>query len=458
MKKHFSKKQKRTLRLYRSISVGLIVLCMAVGTLTGILFFARPAASQIENRTLASFPAFSLGSFLDGSWFGQIALWYSDTYPGRDTLLKVQHHFDQLKGIQSNEMVIGVGQADTIGKTSSNSSTASKAANKDGTHNSAQPQHDTRTEIPDAHALAEDIQGQIMEGLLVCDGAVYGGYYFVEDSYNTYTQALERAAKELEGITDVYSILVPNNSGVLLDQETLNKLGGSDQKQAIDYYYTNYSDLIHSVGTIDILREHSNEYLYYRTDHHWTPLGAYYVYENFCKAKGIEPVDRSTLEQVHFEPFYGSYASQLPGVNLNADQFDGWIPKDTNTMKVFTDEEANPGSDQYYEHAIVSPDPNIDEFNQYMRLIAGDQPFEVIDNPNIQDGSSCLVIKESYGNAFVPWLVNNYDKVYVMDFRYSEVPIVTWCKEHEIEDLILINNMQLAASTSVADRYDALLH
>lgn len=117
MKKHFSKKQKRTLRLYRSISVGLIVLCMAVGTLTGLLFFARPAASQIENRTLASFPAFSLGSFLDGSWFGQIALWYSDTYPGRDTLLKVQHHFDQLKGIQSNEMVIGVGQADTIGKT-----------------------------------------------------------------------------------------------------------------------------------------------------------------------------------------------------------------------------------------------------------------------------------------------------------------------------------------------------
>lgn len=440
--------------LKMSQRIGALFFCalMAIGTITGFCFFARPRSSALEKRDLAAFPAFSLASFLDGRWFSDISLWYSDTYPGRDSLLAANRRLKKLEGIAQDEQLILAGgtpaNADTIG--GSTDGAASDADQNKG-------QFDQRDQLPENNVLADEIQNQLMEGLLVKDGAVYAGYYFNEDSYQVYTSAIERAAQMLDGVTTVYSILVPNNSGVMLDEATRSKLGGSDQKQAIDYYYSHYSGKVHPVGTIDTLLEHSNEYLYFRSDHHWTPLGAYYVYRNFCEVKGIEPEDKESLEQVHFEPFLGSYASQLPAVDFNDDSIDLWIPSSGNTMKIFSDASCNPDSADFYEHPIINTDENIDMYNQYMRLIAGDQPFSMIDNPAVSDGSSCLVVKESYGNAFIPWLADHYDKVYIMDFRKVDIPIAAWCKEHEIQDLILINNIQLAASASVAGRYDALM-
>lgn len=452
MQKGFTKKQKQILSVSRKITVLLFCTLMGIGTLGGLLWFARPSQSTLEKRELTAFPSFSLSSFLDGSWFSQVSLWYSDTYPSRDRLLAMNMDIEKLKGIQMGEQILGTArQGDEIGAGSSQ-------AEQDKTTAAEEAQFDTRSTIPDQNTIAEDIEGQLMDGILLKDGAAYGVYWFLENSYQIYTQALERAAKELEGTTNVYSILVPNNSGVMLDEATYAKLGGSDQKQAIDYYYTNYSDLIHPVGTIDTLREHTDEDLYFRTDHHWTPLAAYYVYRNFCEVKGFEPVDKETLEHIHFEPFLGSYYSEYPNMDFTPDVFDAWVPAATNTARVYTQEIGNPDSENYYEAPVVNTSPDLDEYSQYVRLISGDQPFEVIDNPEIEDGTSCLVVKESYGNALVPWLVSHYDKVYVMDFRYNDMPIVTWCRDHGVTDLIMINNIQLAATESVAQRYDALLN
>ena len=76
----------------------------------------------------------------------------------------------------------------------------------------------------------------------------------------------------------------------MLPEKELKGLGGSDQEQAISYYYSLYDKVI-PVKTIETLREHNDEYLYFRTDHHWTQLGAYYVYENFCKEKELNHIN-----------------------------------------------------------------------------------------------------------------------------------------------------------------------
>jgi hypothetical protein len=106
---------------------------------------------------------------------------------------------------------------------------------------------------------------------------------------------------------------------------------------------------------------------------------------------------------------------------------------------------------------IFSTTDNLDQYNQYMRFIQGDQGLEVIDNPDIDDGSTLMIVKESYGNVLVPFLVDHYDKIYVVDFRYNDGDLVTFCKENNITDLMLSNNIQLIASTGVAAMYDALL-
>jgi hypothetical protein len=439
MKKRYTNKQKQILAYAKALSVSVVSIIVCLGMIVGLLFFARPETSTLENRALAAFPAFSFSAFFNGSYFSDISTWYADTYPGRETLLAINQNVKKLYGINTDTQFFGGGSGDEIGDTDLK------------TYN--------RTELPDNYSVEDDIQNQIVEGLLVKDGAAYAGYYFSSDACAQYINALDRAAETLEGITNVYSVLIPNNSGVVLDEQTREGLGGSDQQQAIEYYYSNYSDLVTPVDTINTLLEHSDEYLYFRTDHHWTALAAYYVYRNYCELKGWEPHELSEYETYTYEPFTGSYAVELPDADLIADSVTGYVPLSTNTLTVYA-------SDGDYTHMdaeaawtapIFSTTDNLDQYNQYMRFIQGDQGLEVIDNPDIDDGSTLMIVKESYGNVLVPFLVDHYDKIYVVDFRYNDGDLVTFCKENNITDLMLSNNIQLIASTGVAAMYDALL-
>ncbi len=418
---------------------------MTIGTITGLLFFIRPSQSMLEKRTLTTFPSFTLSTFLDGSYFSDISLWYADTFPGRDRLMSVNNSIASMNGIHPKTQVLSTAKADEIGQKQEKEEETKKEPAK----------------IPDTFALQEEIQGQITAGLLVQNGAAYGGYYFNQAACDQYVNAVNRAASELDGTTNVYSILVPNNSAVMLDKETQEKLGGSDQKQAIEYYYSLYKKA-KGINMIDDLIKNNDKPLYFKTDHHWSADGAYYAYKNFAKEKGFKARSLSDYESKVFSPFYGSYLNEIAQGQLEADSLTVYVPKSTNDMMVYDAEGGIPTKEQLNEpgtpaNIITLDDSLYDENNHYLRFINGDTGFKVIDNPKINDGSSVLVIKESYGNSFVPFLVDHYDKVYIADFRYCDMQIVTWCKENNITDLILMNNIQLIANEGVAQWYDELL-
>ncbi|WP_300845289.1 DHHW family protein, partial [uncultured Dubosiella sp.] len=85
------KSRRRTIQISRRISILLFAVVMTIGTITGLLFFIRPSQSMLEKRTLTTFPSFTLSTFLDGSYFSDISLWYADTFPGRDRLMSVNN-------------------------------------------------------------------------------------------------------------------------------------------------------------------------------------------------------------------------------------------------------------------------------------------------------------------------------------------------------------------------------
>lgn len=429
----------------RRISILLFAFVMTIGTITGLAFFIRPKQSMLEKRELTAFPAFTLNSFLDGSYFSDISLWYADTFPGRDRLMSVNNSIASLNGVHPKTQVLSTAKADEIGQKQEEQEEEKKEPAK----------------IPDTFALQEEIQGQITAGLLVQNGAAYGGYYFNQAACEQYVNAVNRAANELDGITNVYSILVPNNSAVMLDKETQEKLGGSDQKQAIEYYYSLY-DKAKGISMIDEMIKNNDKLLYFKTDHHWSADGAYYAYKNFAKEKGFKPKSLSEYESKTFSPFYGSYLNEIGQGQLEADFVTVYVPTSTNEMMVYDTEGPIPTKEQLNEPGIpaniITLDDNLyDENNHYLRFILGDSGFKAIDNPKINDGSSVLVIKESYGNSFVPYLVDHYAKVYIADFRYCDIQIVTWCKENNVTDLILMNNIQLIANEGVTQWYDELL-
>lgn len=430
----YTKKQQLKISRKRQLSVKIFSFTMVIGMVIGCVFFVRPSESIVEKRTLSKFPKFTISSFLDGSYFSDISTWYSDTYPARDKLIAMNQSLQSTYGIESDTQMIGGNKkGDEIGSTTSSSKKKKKKNAK----------------VPDTTELQADMQDQIMDNLYVEDGAAYSIYYFNQDAATTYIDALNSAAKSLKGTTDVYSILVPNNSGALLDEDTLDKLGGSDQVEAIDYYHDSYSDNVVGVNTIKTLRQHRDEYLYFRTDHHWTSLGAYYVYQNFCKDKGIKAHKLSYFkEKKTFSPFLGTFYDELQSSDMeaNPDYVDAYVPNGTNKL-TYWDENGDE-----HEWNVIRDVSDWGESTGYYCFIGGDNPLTKIHNPKIDDGSSVVVVKESYGNCFVPYLVDHYENVYVIDYRYTDKNIVDFCKEKKIDDLIIINNIQLIAADSVATK------
>lgn len=457
-KKKFTREQKKTIRRFRDIGVKAFAAVLLLGCVMGFLFFLRPDTSKVEKRKLTEFPKFTVSSFWDGSFFSQVSLWYSDTFPLRDTLIAADKKVKGLYGITTSTMMVGGHeQGDdipTIGdkKEESSEESSKKEKEQDSSKEKQEEENKEPVEAPNSQEMEAEIQNQIQQGLYVKDGAAYSVYYFNQDAAETYTNALNQAAEKLDGIANVYSLLVPNNSGAMLSEKELKGLGGSDQKQAIAYYHSLY-DKVKPIKTIETLREHNDEYLYFRTDHHWTQLGAYYVYRNFCEEKGWKPHKLSEFEKMTFEPFLGTFYAELrnPDMANNPDRVDAYVPMGTNDMTYWNTD----GSKQ--EWHVIEDVSTWDDASGYYCYIGGDKPMSIIENPDIDDGSSCIVLKESYGNCFVPFLVDHYQTVYVVDFRYANVNLVDYVKEKNIQDVLIMNNITIIGSDTVANKIAGLL-
>lgn len=465
MKRKYTKKQRQIIKKYHNLGIILFAGVMLLGAFLGLLFFARPKTSEKEKRSLAKYPSFTMKTFLNGEYFSDVSTWYSDTYPFRDALVSADQKLKGLYGIESKTMMVGEEkQADEIpdiddnteAVTETTTAATTEAATEDteaGATTEATTEKVREVDPPDSKGMDEEIQNQIQQNLYVKGDAAYSVYYFGKENCTNYVAALNNVAAELKGQTTVYNILVPNNSGVMLSEDELSKLAGSDQEQAIDYYYSIESDDVKTVDTIKTLRKHNDEYLYFRTDHHWTQLAAYYVYQNFCKVKGIEAHDLSYYDKKEFKNFLGTFYSTLGNSNMeaNPDTVDAYVPKGTNDM-TFWDTDGK----EWNWNVIYDVDSWASS-SKYMTFIGGDRPMEVIENPQIKDGSSCVVLKESYGNCFVPFLVDHYQTVYVLDYRYTTVNVLDFVKEKQADDLIIINNITIIGSTSVVDLISGLL-
>ena len=96
----------------------------------------------------------------------------------------------------------------------------------------------------------------------------------------------------------------------------------------------------------------------------------------------------------------------------------------------------------------VIKDDTFDEANKYMAFLGGDQRLTTIVNDAVEDDSACVLLCDSYGNAFAPFLVDHYHTVYVKDFRYTDPNIVDFCVQNNVTDLIVLNTMKISSAKS----------
>lgn len=440
----------RKLIKFRRAGVISAAFVLAFGAIVGLLFFARPTTSEVEKRTLTAKPAFTWSTFWSGEYFSDLALWYSDTYPLREQLVAADQKLSSLHGIKTDtQMIGGTKQADELPPADAQKKD-SEADGESGDESEKKPTSGASSrakrergevEVPAQEVMAEAIQNQVLDGLYVKGDAAYNIYYFSQEAVEEYADAINKVAEELEGEATVYSLVAPNASGILLSDQEVKDLGGTNQVDAIEYFYSLYDDGVHPIDSVPKLQEHDDEYIFFRTDHHWTALGAYYAYVAFCEEKGIEPENLDDMKHVNFGDFLGSLYSQLNSAEMaaNPDYVEAWIPNGTNKMRLW--DQDGTVSDDYN---VITDTSDWDITGKTMAFIMGDQPLQKIENPDIDDGSTCLLIKDSFGDFFAPWLVDSYQTVYVGDFRYFESNIDDFVRENDVDDVIFCNNVTLA--------------
>jgi hypothetical protein len=443
-----------------TLTVWLAAALLTIMTLLAFCIPLRPTYSELELRDLAAFPSPTVETVLDGTFFSDISTWFADTFPFREQFVALSSRIESLHGFQSAMIHGDVETGDDIptvpAVTDGSDASGTSQAPTDSSA-PADPDASTGTTseapLPELPDLDDDATIEKTGALLQIDDAAYEYYNFKSDVATAYIQTIERAASKLAGKAKVYDLIAPSSIDICVPEKVRSELNTSSQKDALDYFYSSFSSRVTGINVYATLLEHSaaGEYLYFRTDHHWTALAAYYAYCQFADVAGCPKADLETDFTMHtFDGFLGSFYrdTNSSAMRSNPDTVYAYEPVDTNTINIhWPDGTAT-------DYNIITDVSTWSASSKYSSaFIGGDEPYSMIENPNISDGSSILLVKESYGNCFAPFLVESYQYVYIADYRhYSKAESGTLAdlvEREGIQNVLFLNTISSTRSSSL---------
>ena len=275
----------------------------------------------------------------------------------------------------------------------------------------------------------------------------YEMYSYVDSTAKKYADNVNAVADALAGKANVYMLPIPLSSGVSLPDDLYGKDIFADQKAAEQKIIGYMNGNVKSVALYDALLAHRTEYIYFRTDHHWTATGAYYAYEQFCQAKGIAPKPLAGYTTDTYDGFLGTFyrdSNENAAMGANPDKVVAYHPLSTEATLDYTDRNG-----QTLRGKIIYDESDAPASFKYGTFITGDNSYSVINNPDVTDSSSCIVVKESFGNAFVPFLTDHYQTIHVIDYRYWKGSLSQFVTDNNVQDVLFVNNLSAIRSTAL---------
>lgn len=230
----------------------------------------------------------------------------------------------------------------------------------------------------------------------------------------------------------VYNHLVPRNAPV------------RDQEADIKYVQSAVGTSLNFVDLTKTMTSHKDEEIYYKTDHHWTTLGAKYAFDALSTALGIDsPTQEYTIYPVTHS-FQGTLTSKS-GYDKGKDTIELYIPQNVNTdcLVNFVDEGKRTAS--MYESAAL------ENKDKYEVFFGGNHSRVDISTP-MEGKKNLLLFKDSYANCFIPFLVPYYRNIIVIDPRYYYDNIESLITDNEITDILFLYNVNtFLGDTSLGD-------
>ena len=211
---------------------------------------------------------------------------------------------------------------------------------------------------------------------------------------------------------DVYNIVVPTAQEFYAPNDRR-----ADQTAGITALYNDLLSRkipnLYTVNAVQTLSDHAAEKIYFNTDHHWTQRGAYYVYAEYsCVNPNIAELD--PLDSYYTINKYG-YVGSMYGFSGGS----SYMSRSAEMLQLFYPKPDYNGAiyrDPYMNSYMSSVRAVNSGYDSYKCFIGGDYPLEVY-KTDVNNGRKVCIIKESYGDPFAAWAINNYEEVYVIDFR-----------------------------------------
>ena len=344
-------------------------------------------ASVKENRALSEMPTLTRESLFGGKFTADFENYLSDRVAFRSKLTDLTAQYESMKGYNNFGKIVNTTGDLGVGTTTKNQ-------------------------------------------LIVLDDRVMEVYFANEKIRDEYINMINFYAKKLPDNINVYSMIIPTQIDFM---EFYNTIGDSE-KNSIDYCYSKLDKRITPINIYDTLAQHTDEYIYFRTDHHWTTLGAYYAYNKMAEDLNISKLNIKDFEEKSEAPFLGHLytQAQTPVLSNHADTV-YYYPNSINDIDVnpydIIDDQLTPYSAKTFNPEIG---PN------YTLFFAGDHPFIEI-NTNAESDKTLLLIKDSYSNALLPWLMCGYKQILVIDPRTFKQTVSEIIEKYHVDDFLFAN-------------------
>ena len=346
------------------------------GILVGSFLLPDKDFSELENRYLAKPPKLSVENLENGKFMEDAEDYVNDHIIGRDFWVALKAWSERLSGKQENNGVY-FGKEDTLLN---------------------------RLDEPDPDVLQE-----------------YAGYV------NALVDNVD---------VPVYFGIIPSSSEIWSDRLPKGA-PTADEKAIIDTLYDTVQT--YTIDLYSALESHKDEEIYYRTDHHWTSLGAYYGYTALMEAMGMEPIplDESAKVTVS-DSFYGTIFSSSGVRWVAPDHIDRYISGDGLKVTSYFDSTPTEGS--------LYVDSYLDKKDKYSSFLGGNQPLCVIQTQHT-DAPKVLVIRDSYTDSLAPFLTQNFSEIHLFDPRMNLNSVKAYVEENQIDQVVVLYSISNFVST-----------
>ena len=442
-------------RIYTALSGFMLIFLLLVGLIS--TFDKDATFSESEKRQLKTRPKLTISALLDGNYFNSYREYYADTFPGREglmeknTTLNAFYYFSGMSGKDNASLVVNF---DSNAAQHGQSLENPDASQPTGESVPTEPEEEKVPQITEPKAAVEQLGNIIFVGDRAMD-VPYGDTTKIKN----YAAAVNGIANLLGSDVKTFSMPVPNAAEFYAGSDW--NTGKYSQKAMFQTLKENLATNVTYVDAYSEIAKHTDEYIYFRTDHHWTHQGAYYGYTALGKAAGFTAEPQSKFATGQWENFVGSMYTYLQGYSQSAilkdnpDTVHYWKPFANCETYYYTDTDLDDGM---LMGTICVIREEVE--NKYLTFMGGDHPVTIVTTDT--EGPTILVIKESYGNALISWLTSNYSKIILIDPREyfaksNDIDLKAFADSQGVDQCLIINYPMMLNSDNYTDLLEKLV-